>query len=109
VPRADCGAYTSLVSVDEESDAGEDRRAPDFEEDEEDEDVEEAEPRSRWSTASELAGGLLALSVVTVGVWVAYLAFGVGFAVIDRVLATAAPAIGVLCAALFLAHYLSRR
>jgi hypothetical protein len=94
------------VSVDEESDAGEDRRAPDFEEED---DVEEAEPRSRWSTASDITSGLLALLVVSAGVWIAYLAFGVGFAVLDRLLATAAPAIGVLCAALFLAHYLSRR
>ena len=92
------------MSLDEEPGDAADENAYD-----EDEDLSEAEPRSRWSTASDITSGLLALLVVSAGVWLAYLAFGVGFALLDRALATAAPAIGVLCAALLLARYLSRR
>lgn len=77
-------------------------------EEEEDADAN-AEPRSPWSTASEITGGLLALLLVTVGVLVVYLAGGVVLAVAVHLLTTAAPVILALAAALLLARYLSRR
>jgi hypothetical protein len=90
------------VSLDD--DPGEDA----FWEDDEEE-PSKAGPRSRWSTAAEVLGGLLALFLVSVAVWVLYLAVGVGFAVAGHLVTTAAPAIAAVTAALILARYLSRR
>ena len=74
-----------------------------------DEDEYAVEPRSLWSSAAEIGSGLLALVLVTIAVWVVYLAFGLGFALVDRLLTIAAPALLAMGAAVLLARYLSRR
>lgn len=90
--------YTRHVEPGEEPDV-----APDdgFDEDQ----AEPAAPPSRWSTVTEILGGLFALLLVTLGVMAFYLVGGV----LVELLATAAPAVVAVAAALLLARYLSRR
>jgi hypothetical protein len=69
------------------------------------EDGADAQPPSPWAAASEIAGGILALLAVSVGVIALYLAGGVALGLFS----TAAPVILAMAAALLLARYLSRR
>lgn len=71
----------------------------------EDEDAVEEPTLSTWGTISEVAGGILALLLLSVFVLVLYVAGGVVFGLV----AWAAPAILAIGAAIVLARYLSRR
>jgi hypothetical protein len=74
-------------------------------EDEEEDDVAPVAPRFRWSEAAEITGSLVALLLVTLSVLAFYLVGGL----LLELIATAAPAVLVIVAAVFLARYLRRR
>jgi hypothetical protein len=74
-------------------------------EDEEEDDIAPAAPRSRWSEAAEITGSLVALLLVTLSVLAFYLVGGF----LVELIATAAPAVLAVVAAVLLARYLRRR